>query len=281
MPIPDWVWRETRHIHEKAFHVLAAMFVDGREFVLEDGSEVRVLREEYPVEEGLVLRDACRRVWRQLEAKGLVRFQAADHMAINGRLKGSYVVSLQDPIAQFSSVRNKDARPCAILPASAPLQGEEFESEARRLTRARANIIPHDAPAATHHPTTATTPTPTSAPSTPSSIPEPQQPLPTLEEALRMVGFTEDGQASELLSSFGFNNVAVAVRYLVRGLKRSRRGQQPPIGSKTGYVIQFLGFNRSKQFEEVEDFSFLSYLQGWVATSDPKVLEFPGSRGEA
>lgn len=93
------------------------------------------------------------------------------------------------------------------------------------------------------------------------------------------IGFSEPGQASELMVSFGFNSVAVALRYLVRGLKRSRRGQQPPIESKTGYVIQFLGVNRNKKFEEVDDFGFLGYLAGWVAAEhpdDPKVTVFPG-----
>lgn len=275
MPIPDWAWRETRYIHAKAFHVLSAIFVEGRAVTLENGETVMAYAEELPLETGIVAEaKTLRTVWAQLERRGLVRYQAEDHMALSGRKKGSYVASLQDPIRKFSDVPNKVRGNFPFLPAGAPFPEPEFESEARRLSRAYAgDNIPRDPCAATQHPTTATTTTPTSSPATTA----PQVVITNLEEALEAIGFTEDGQAGELLVSFGANNVAVSVRYLVRALKRSKRKLQPPIGSLTGYVIQHLGANAKSKFAEVDDFGFLGELAQLLCS--PSVIEFR-KRGE-
>lgn len=283
MPIPDWVARETRHLHLGCFHVLSAMFTDGAVTTLEDGTVEYALREEWPVEEAVMDADAARRVWKQLRARGLVEYRGKDHMALSGRMRGSYVC--QDRKTQNDSVPNRVGRNCDSAPQVSirAIAGTEWpkgpiESEGLDPSRARVrDIIPRDACAATHQPSTTSTssassPTATTAPPT-TAQPE----ITSLEDALEIIGFTEDGQAKELMAAFGRNNVAVAIRYLVRGLQRAKRKLQPPVASPTGYVIQHLGANARVKFEEVDDFGFLGELGALL--SSPSVIEFR-TRGE-
>lgn len=273
MPIPDWVAGETRHLHLGCFHVLAAMFTAGTVTRLEDGTLEYALREEWAEEEGILDRFVARRVWRQLVNRGLVEYRAEDHIAVSGRKRGSYIC--RDRIVQFSHVPNRVDENCTNLTASAPLPAHEFESDPAISSRAHAgDIIRRDARAG--HPS------PSSASPSPSPSPSPASAqdgitMPSLEQALELIGFTEEGQADELVRSFGFNSTAVAVRNLVRSMRGAAKGKQPPVSSKTGYVIQHLGTNRKVQFAEVENYGFLVELVRLLvpAETSGRVIEFP------
>ncbi|MGE3463871.1 MAG: hypothetical protein AB7I04_18335 [Pseudomonadales bacterium] len=249
--------------------MLAAMFTDGEVRWLEDGTELYVLREEWPEEVGMMDRYQARRAWKQLLGRKLVEYQAEDHMALSSRLRGSY--SCQDRIVQFSDVRNRTSLFCTNSPLPEPLPEPEFESAARSLARARA--ITTDARAFPPPPTTSPPP-PTSPPTPP---PVPQRELPSVEEALTYCGVDNAG---DQVTKWGWNNCAVALRELSSALSRARLGKQQPIESRAKYLMYQLRMGHGKRFEEVTDFSFLAMFAPCEEPGDERVRVFPTAKQE-